>query len=170
MTMSEERFPLVDEEGRVVGSALRREVHGDPRLIHPVIHCLITDAAGRLLLQRRSRDKDIQPGKWDTSVGGHVAYGETITAALARELREEVGVEAAALAPRFLYRYLMRNEIESELVHTFAGVGAGPFTRQESEIDELRFWTVAEIEAALGTGVLTPNFEEEFARFRAVGR
>jgi isopentenyldiphosphate isomerase len=165
--MSDERFPLVDEEGRIIGSALRREVHGDPRLIHPVVHCIVIDAAGRWLLQLRSRDKDVQPGRWDTSVGGHVAFGETIEAALARELQEEIGLAAAAAAPRFLSRYLMRSAIETELVHTYTCVAAGPFVRQESEIEELRFWAPAAITAALGTGVFTPNFEEEFARYRA---
>ncbi|HEY3356333.1 MAG TPA: NUDIX domain-containing protein [Polyangia bacterium] len=165
--MSDERFPVVDETGRVIGAALRREVHGDPRLIHPVVHCIVTDRAGRWLLQLRCRDKDVQPGKWDTSVGGHVSFGEAIEAALARELLEEIGVRAADVSPRFLYRYLMRNAIESELVHTYTCVTEGPFTRQVEEIDELRFWAADAITAALGTGVFTPNFEEEYGRYRA---
>ena len=34
----EERFPIVDEEGRVVGSATRGECHNGSRLLHPVVH------------------------------------------------------------------------------------------------------------------------------------
>ena len=33
---------------------------------------------GQLFLQKRSLHKDIQPGKWDTSVGGHVDLGEVL--------------------------------------------------------------------------------------------
>ncbi|MCU0690272.1 MAG: NUDIX domain-containing protein [Polyangiaceae bacterium] len=163
--MHDERFPLVDEEGRVIGSALRSQVHGNPALLHPVVHCLVTDPCGRVLLQLRSLDKDIQPGKWDTSVGGHVGWGEEVEDALRRELREEVGLEH--VTPRFLYRYVMRSNIERELVYTYACVSAGPFTAQASEIDALRFWHPAEVEAALGCGVLTPNFEDEWKRFRS---
>lgn len=166
--MSDEKFPLVDEQGQVIGSAMRSAVHGNPELLHPVVHCLVTDRQGRLLLQLRSRDKDIQPGKWDTSVGGHVGYGETIEAAVHRELLEEIGLDARLTPLQFLYRYLMRNEIESELVHTYRCHSDGPFERQESEIDELRFWSLSEIDEALGSGVFTPNFEDEYRRLRSL--
>jgi isopentenyldiphosphate isomerase len=166
--MTDEAFPLVDASGNVIGSALRSEVHGNPALLHPVVHCLVTDREGRLLLQLRSKAKDIQPGKWDTSVGGHVGLGESIEAAIHREIAEEIGFEAASAPIRFLYRYVMRSEVESELVHTYACQSEGPFVRQESEVDELRFWTRAEIEAAIGTGLFTPNFEDEYRRFCGV--
>lgn len=162
----DEVFPLVDEQGNVTGRALRSEVHGNPRLMHPVVHCIVVNARGDLLLQLRSRNKDVQPGRWDTSVGGHIAYGEALEAALAREMSEELGLDAARLEPRLLYRYVMRSEIETELVHTFVCQSEGPFVAQASEIDEVRFWTRTEIEKALGTGVFTPNFEDEFARFQ----
>lgn len=166
----DERFPLVNEQGEVIGSAMRSEVHGNPRLMHPVVHCLVLNGRGDLLLQLRSMDKDVQPGRWDTSVGGHVGFGESIEEAVARELREEVGLEAAAVPLRFLYRYVNRSPIETELVHTYQCVSEGPFQRQETEIDELRFWTRRQITAALGTGVFTPNFEDEFRRFEAAIR
>jgi isopentenyldiphosphate isomerase len=168
--MTDEAFPLVDESGNVIGSALRSEVHGNPALLHPVVHCLVTDREGRLLLQLRSKAKDIQPGKWDTSVGGHVGLGESIETAVHREIGEEIGLDAASAPIRFLYRYVMRNDVESELVHTYACQSEGPFVRQESEVDELRFWTRAEIEAAIGTALFTPNFEDEYERFCRVIR
>ncbi len=167
--MTDETFPLVDESGRVIGSALRSQVHGNPALMHPVVHCLVTDREGRILLQLRSMAKDVQPGKWDTSVGGHVGLGESVETAVRREIAEEIGTDTAAAPLRFLYRYVMRNDVESELVHTYTCQSEGPFVRQESEVDELRFWTHSEIEAALGTGLLTPNFEDEYVRFRRHG-
>ncbi len=73
---SQELFPLVDTEGNVIGQATRGECHGGSMLLHPVVHLHLFDVAGRLYLQRRPEWKDIQPGKWDTAVGGHVDYGE----------------------------------------------------------------------------------------------
>ncbi|MFC1641111.1 NUDIX domain-containing protein [Myxococcota bacterium] len=169
MASSDESFPLVNELGTVIGRTQRSEAHKNPALMHPVVHCLVSDGDGRLLLQLRSRHKDVQPGKWDTSVGGHVSWGETIEQALARELREELGLDAGQCAPSFLYRYVMRSEIETELVHTYCCRTEGPFVPQPEEIQELRFWTLAGIEAALGHGQFTPNFEDEFQRYRKVG-
>lgn len=159
-----EIFPLVDREGNVIGEAGRNECHGSPAMLHPVVHCIIRSGDGRWLLQKRSAAKDIQPGKWDTSVGGHVMAGEDILQALAREVLEEVGIDITGMCPEFLHSYVHSNEIESELVYTYTLVCEGDFSPQASEIDELKFWTVEEITAKLDTGIFTPNFVEEFRR------
>jgi isopentenyldiphosphate isomerase len=168
--MTDELFPVVDEQGHVIGSALRGQVHGNPKLLHPVVHCLVTNSRGELLLQRRSLDKDIQPGRWDTSVGGHVVFGESIEHALRREMKEEVGLELEEDQLTFLYRYVHTNPVESELVYTFRYASEGPFVRQVEEIDELRFFGREELERAVGTGMLTPNFEDELVRYRDATR
>ena len=79
---SKERFPIVDEEGRVVGAATRGECHNGSKLLHPVVHLHGFNSRGEVYLQKRPEWKDIQPGKWDTSVGGHIDYGETPEQAL----------------------------------------------------------------------------------------
>jgi isopentenyldiphosphate isomerase len=164
---SDELLPLVDSEGRVIGRALRSEVHGDPRLVHPVVHCLVTDARGDVLLQLRGRHKDVQPGRWDTSVGGHVGLAEAIETAMVREVGEELGLAVNVTDLEFLYRYVMRSEIETELVYTYRLASSGPFRAEPGEIEALRFWSRDEIEAAIGSGALTPNFEDEFRRYLA---
>jgi len=165
MSDPSEVFELYDAaEYRVIGRATRGECHGNPALVHAVARVHVRDAVGRLLLQLRSASKDVEPGLWDTSVGGHLLPGEEAEAAARREMREELGVEAGELA--FLHRFLMRTPIETEWVTTFATVHPGPFRPDPGEVDEVRFWTRVEIEAALGTGVLTPAFEDEFARLR----
>lgn len=166
---SDELFDLVDEDGQVVGSALRQQVHGNPSLLHPVIHCVVLNSRGELLLQLRALSKTVQPGKWDLSVGGHVASGEPVEAALAREMAEEIGVDAEAARPRFLYRYVWRNDFESELVSTFGCSWDGAVQRQEDEIDELRFFTRTELETEVGSGRLTPNLEDELRRLAEHG-
>jgi isopentenyldiphosphate isomerase len=165
MKSRDEWLPLVDLNGCTIGKVLRSEAHGNPKLLHPVVHCLVSNAAGSLLLQLRSLSKDIQPGRWDTSVGGHVGLDESMDAAVLREVREELGIVVTATQTQFLYRYVMTGPIESELVHTFVLCHQGPFVPEANEIDELRFWSVREIRAALGTSIFTPNFEDEFERY-----
>jgi len=155
----------VAEEGHVIGRALRSECHGNPDLIHRTAHVLVFNAREALLLQKRSENKDIQPGKWDTSVGGHLDIGETYEEAARREMAEELGIRDAPLLP--LYDYPMRNEIESENVRTYLCTYDGSITPDPKEISEARFWTMEEIERELGSGRFTPNFEEEFGRYKA---
>jgi len=146
----------------------RRLVHGNPALIHRAAHILVVHPVDRtLLLQRRSALKDTHPGKWDTSVGGHVSWGQSYEEAARREALEELGLALTPddLAVLFPLRY--RGAAESENVATWLCAHAGPFRPDPDEIDEVRFWSRAEIVAALGTGTFTPQFEHEFATLMA---
>ena len=164
--MSTEFFPLVNESGKVVGKATRAECHSGSKLLHPVVHLHIFNRAGDLLLQKRSLRKDIQPGKWDTAVGGHVDYGESIDEALRREVREELGV--TDFTPQLWRTYLFESKIERELVYSFRTIYEGPFNPDPEELDGCRFWKISEIKEAIGKDILTPNFEKEFALFPAM--
>ncbi len=158
---NKEIFPIVDEQGNEVGSATRGECHGGSKLLHPVVHLHLFDSSGRIYLQQRPLWKDIQPGKWDTAVGGHVDYGETIEEALSREVREELNI--VDIAPCFLQRYVFESEREKELVHVYSAAYDGEITPSD-ELDGGRFWSMDEVKAAIGKNVLTPNFEQEFMR------
>jgi 8-oxo-dGTP diphosphatase len=57
-----------------------------------VVAGVITDARGRILLARRTRNRDLA-GLWEFP-GGKVDPGESPEQALVRELREELGIEA----------------------------------------------------------------------------
>ena len=158
--MKEEWFPLVNEEGEIIGKATRKECHGGSKMLHPVVHLHIFNDAGDLYLQKRSMNKDIQPGKWDTAVGGHIDYGETVEDALRREVREELGI--TDFIPQFITRYVFESAIEKELVNTYRTTYDGPITPDPSELDGGRFWPIEEIKENLGKGAFTPNFEKEF--------
>ena len=160
--MKEEWFPLVNEMGETIGKATRKECHSGSKQLHPVIHLHIFNDAGELYLQKRSITKDIQPGKWDTAVGGHIDYGETVEEALRREVREELGI--TAFTPQFITRYVFESAIEKELVNTFRTIYIGEIKPDTEELDGGRFWSLEEIKSNLGQNVFTPNFEQEFKR------
>ncbi len=155
-----EYFPLVDENGNVTGKASRKECHSGTFLLHPVVHLHVFNPVGELYLQKRAPDKDIQPGKWDTSVGGHVDYGEEIEDALRREVREELGI--VDFEPHFVSRYKFVSSREAELVHCHYCIYKGVITPDPVEISEGRFWSISEIDANIGKDVFTPNFEYEY--------
>jgi len=160
--ISIEYFPIVTEEGVVIGKASRAECHSGTFLLHPVIHLHVFNSQGELYLQKRAPDKDIQPGKWDTSVGGHVDYGEEIVVALLREVREELGM--TDFNPIFLQRYKFVSDREAELVHSYYTIYDGDVQPDPVEISEGRFWKITDIENNLGKNVFTPNFESEYTK------
>ena len=113
MDNQQEIFPIVDEAGQVTGSATRGECHSGSKLLHPVVHLHVFNSKGEVYLQRRPEWKDIQPGKWDTAVGGHIDYGETPEVALCREVREELGI--TDFQPEFVDKYVFESKREREL-------------------------------------------------------
>jgi isopentenyldiphosphate isomerase len=161
--MQDELLEIVDKNGKSLGIASRSSIHGNPSLLHKVVHVLVFNSAGELLLQKRSMSKDVAPGKWDTSVGGHVSPAEDTYLAARREMEEELGVDTGEII--FLYSYIHSNTYESELVYTHSCIHDGPFSFNAEEIDSVKFWEIEEIKKALGTGVLSDNFESEIAKY-----
>lgn len=161
----EEMLPVVEANGMVIGRMTRSYAHSGNKLLHPVVHLHIITREGKLLLQKRSMSKDLLPGYWDTAVGGHIGYGEYIREALFRESSEELGL--TDYNPIYLRSYVFESEVEKELVNVFACVGSFKIRPDADEVEEVRYWSMDEIESSLGKGVLTPNFEQEFTQIRS---
>ncbi len=138
--------------------------HSGSGVLHPVVHLHIIDRLGRIFLQKRGENKLVQPGKWDTAVGGHVAYGESIIEALYRESHEELGL--TRFNPVYLDTWLYDSHTERELVFIFAAVGSYELKLNPDELSDGRLWTLEQIRNARGKDILTPEFEMEFERIR----
>ena len=115
--MSEEIFDVVNERDEVVGQNTRREVHR-LGLKHRAVHVLVFNSRGETFLQKRSMNKDREPGKWDSSASGHVDSGEDYDACAVRELREEIGLSVAE-APERLFKIAACPETDAEFVWVY---------------------------------------------------
>jgi isopentenyldiphosphate isomerase/intracellular septation protein A len=160
-TDDEEWLPLLNDKGEVIGKATRSICHSDKKHLHPVVHLHVINSKGEVFLQKRPLNK-IQPGKWDTSVGGHIAFGETVETALHRETMEELGINEFKAIP--LASYIFESDIEREFVFCFVTEYNAPIAINRDELDDGRFWSFSEIRNNLGKDVLTPNFENEFIK------
>ena len=134
--------------------------------LHPVVHLHLVDRLGRIYLQKRSMEKDLLPGYWDTAVGGHVTYGELAEEALYREAAEELGL--TAFNPVLLETNVWETKRDREFVFVFAYVGHPDLNPDNDEVTEGRWWTQEELTAAIGQDLLTPNFEAEYARIQGL--
>jgi len=95
-----------------------------PRLL--VVAAALRDRDGRVLIAQRPAGKHMA-GRWEFP-GGKLAPGETEDQALARELREELGVEVTASRPfmRLRHDYADRQvELSMWLVDGFTGTPRG---------------------------------------------
>lgn len=165
--VKEEIFPLVDEYGNVIGQAPRSKCHDGSKLLHPVIHLHIFNPKGDLYLQKRSMTKDVQPGRWDSSVAGHIDIGEAADMAVVREAREELGL--VNIVPHYITKYVIETDRERELSYCYYAVYDGDFVLNEEELEDGRFWTIEEIQSNLGKDVFTFNFELDFMNFLSRG-
>jgi isopentenyl-diphosphate delta-isomerase type 1 len=175
--MSEELLQIVDRNGNPVGTAPRRECHGNPDLIQAVVHLHLFDPAGRLYLQKRAATKDRYPGRWDSSVGGHVAPGETPDQAIRREAREELGIDLSATPGvagfdrlERLEPYIYSDEIETEYVVPYRLVYSGVLRPNPEEVEEGAFFEMGKIHSRLREhpDQFTPHFRLAFERLHCV--
>ena len=144
--MAEERLILVDERNRAVGVGEKTAVHR-AGLLHRAFSIFIVDDAGRILLQRRSRQKYHSGGLLANSCCGHPRPGETTQLAARRRLTEELGIEAP-LTFGFFSRY--RAELNGGMQENeFVYVYFGPLTAQPdpdpAEVSEVEFASTDEI-------------------------
>jgi isopentenyldiphosphate isomerase len=143
---AEEQVALVDEGGRVVGSAPRSVVRRD-NLLHSATAVLVRDPAGRIYLHRRSDTKDWAPGHWDAAAGGVIAAGEEPGPSALRELEEELGVSGVELVP--LGTHLYEDDTVRCFEHAYEVTWDGPIVHQPEEVAEGRWVTLGELAALL---------------------
>jgi 16S rRNA (adenine1518-N6/adenine1519-N6)-dimethyltransferase len=156
----EEQFDIVDSVDNVIGSASRSYVHAN-NLLHRAVHIWIFNKKGEILLQKRSMEKDRFPGRWTSSVSGHVDSGETYEHAALREIEEEIGIQIAK--PLKQIGYITASErTEQEFIKLYTGVSEGPFQINEEEVSELRWVSPKQLEQWLQEDpeAFTPSLDE----------
>lgn len=146
----EEYFDVVDENNQVIGRASRRECHHNPGLIHRDVHILVFNSKGNLFLKKRSKNKDLYPGVWETSACGHLNCGETYIAAALRELDEELGIIDVSL--KKISQYKNFSEVERQITELFVCYYDGPIKLNSDEASEGGFFSLSEVISDMESG------------------
>ena len=158
-----ELVDLYDENRIPLGRTAERHAPKGPGEYRLVVHVCAFDSLGRLLVQRRTAEKRIWPGRWDVSVGGGVDAGETSRQGAEREVREELGVslDLSGLRPSVTVNfdggfddfYILTRDLSLE-----------DLTLQEEEVQAVRWASLEEILDMLDRGTFIP-YPESFLRF-----
>ena len=147
--MTEEIFDIVDDSDTVVGRASREEVHRSGHL-HRSAHLLVFDSDGRVLLQKRSSAKDTFPGRWDSSVSGHVDSGEWYDECVVREASEEIGIGISE-TPEKLFKIEACEETAQEFTWVYRTFHEGPFHVNEEEVSEVKWFARKDLDRLLNS-------------------
>ena len=118
---------------------------------HMVVHVIIFNRAGQMLIQQRQSCKKAFPDAWDISVGGCAIQGENSQQAAMREVREELGLEielhdtppdmTLAFPGGFDDMYIVERELDPDVLHL-----------QEEEVQAVRWADREEILEMLRKG------------------
>jgi isopentenyldiphosphate isomerase len=153
---------VVDDAGRTVGVVTRREMRAR-RLPHRATYVLVFNRRGELFVHLRSAGKDIYPSYWDSCVGGVLAAGEEFDTGAARELAEELGVEAP-LQRLFPLRYDDAHTIVHGMVYRTRH--DGPFHLQAEEVVRGEFLPLAAVEEQASSEPFCPDGRAALAEYR----
>ena len=145
----------------------RPEVHASGEW-HKATQIFVYNSAGRLLLQRRSPDKDLFPNCWDTSVGEHLQPGESYMQGAIRGLSEELGITDVTLTPvgeEQRLRMVSDKYSDCEMQQAFRCQYDGQLVRQEEEVAELRWVDRRILTELLASAEFTPWFQHHLKRY-----
>ena len=134
-----------------------RKIVGHRPLLQVGASVILEDAQGRILLQKRSDNHC-----WGYS-GGSVELDEVVEDAAKRELFEETGLIAEKLelfgvfsGKETHYVYPNGDEVSNVDIVFICKEYSGELRRQESEVDELRFFSVEEIPENISPPIQVP--------------
>jgi 16S rRNA (adenine1518-N6/adenine1519-N6)-dimethyltransferase len=144
----------VNEQDEVVGRADKATIESSG-LICRVAFVMLANSKGELLLHQRSSRKKAYPLYWSGAAAGHLAAGESYEGAARRELREELGVEAADL--EFVGKFYSQDD--REMVGVFLGVYDGSVTIEPWEVERVEYFTPERLKAARATIKVTSFVE-----------
>lgn len=135
---------IVNEDNEVVAQATRSQMRAQC-LRHRATYIVVHDGMGKILVQRRTENKDFMPGMLDATAGGVVQADEGMLESARREAEEELGIAGVPFAEHGQFYF------EDKHCRVWGGlfscVSHGPFALQEEEVSEVSWMEPAEITA-----------------------
>ena len=154
--MKEEFLEVYSPEGTKTGQKKSKSEIHRKGLFHSTVHVWIFTEEGNILIQKRSKKKELNPGVWDVSVAGHIKFNENIKKAAKRETLEETGININTkdLLKIGVYRSINIHPtaIDKEFFHTYIlkiDKNSINLDFKNNEVDDLKFISIEEMESLI---------------------
>ncbi len=162
----DELIDIVNQKGEPTGKTELKSYAHSVGLFHATVHIWFYTTDGKVLLQKRGRNKKTFPLLWDVSVAGHSTAGEEIEIAAMREVKEEIGIDITAdlLQKIGVFKSVQKHSsrfIDCEFHHTFLCELTVPFTslkKQETEVEELQLIDLEDFKMELNNMKTAVNY------------
>ncbi|NLO70800.1 MAG: hypothetical protein GX102_07675 [Porphyromonadaceae bacterium] len=158
--MREDWLPVVDEEGRVIGSVqYQHDADKKVRLMHPVVRLYFIENR-KILLQQRKPDDQNEPMLWDASLSRQVRMSESIDGALRTFTGKLYNIEPIKFFS--LTKYIYHGTFSDQLIYLFVLCKSEGIAPQADKIFKTKWWTIKQIEDNLNSGIFTERFIKEY--------
>ena len=154
--MKEEFLEVYSPEGTKTGQKKSKSEIHRKGLFHSTVHVWIFTEEGNILIQKRSKKKELNPGVWDVSVAGHIKFNENIKKAAKRETLEETGININTKDLLKIGVYGSINihptAIDKEFFHTYIlkiDKNSINLDFKNNEVDDLKFISIEEMESLI---------------------
>jgi len=148
---STELLQVVDEmTGEPTGELVERAELLARKLWCRTTNVFVLNSQGQVLCHQRSLSKERYPGVWSTHFGGHVTEGESFKINALKELEEEIGIRSNPF--QIVPWRTSRKDVQRIWMRDFITVYDAPLEKlifQESEIEQVRWFSIEEIMTAL---------------------
>lgn len=162
-----ELIDIYDENKNHIGTSSRNEAH-QKGLWHKAVHIYIVNDKNEILIQKRSKEKDLYPNVWDISCGGHVDAGETAEITAIRECFEELGIKLEKRDINFVFTVketlISNNYISNEFVDVFVcKADLSHIVKQDGEVAETKVVKILDFVKMISSndGSFLPHVEYE---------
>lgn len=142
-----ERITLVDKDDIPLGPIEKLEAH-EKGLLHRAFSVFIFNSKGELLLQKRASGKYHSAGLWTNTCCSHPNYGEEITDAIYRRLKEEMGMRVTVnFKFKFIYKASLDNNLtEHEIDHVYFGFSDDAPVINPEEVSDWKHISMEEVQ------------------------
>ena len=161
-----EKIIIVDKDDNIIAHVPRKERKSTD--IFRISSLWITNSEGDILLAQRHKNKESNPEKWSTAVAGTNEEGETYESNMYKEAEEEIGLTGVVFEKRMkIQKFDREYPFHCQWFSCVLDRDIGGFTRQESEVQDLRWWTREELQKAFQETpeIFTKNMPRYFEMF-----
>lgn len=163
----EEWWPIVTEQGKVIGSIQHLTSLNDRnKFMHPIVRVMVIDN-GMILLQKRPSNSIIYSGLWDTAITNHVRMGESIEQCIDRTASEKYNMNN--MRYMYLSNYTLESAQEFHYAFLFVSCQQVAYYINPGQEQQLKWWTKRQIEENLNSDIFTENFKTEFDLLKRSG-